>query len=143
MIHYFFETIFKLPQKTLLKKWLKELIQLEKACPGDINFIFCDDEYLLIINQKYLHHDFFTDVITFDYVKGKTLSGDIFISVDRVKDNALKWKQSFESELYRVMAHGVLHLLGYKDKTMKQKEFMRSREDFYLNLLSQKFKCST
>lgn len=143
MIYYFFETSFELFEKKTLDKWIKQLIRSENACEGDINFIFCDDKYLLNINRNYLRHDFYTDIITFDYVKGKIISGDLFISVDRVKENAFQWEQSFETELYRVMAHGILHLLGYKDKTMKQQNIMREREDFYLNLLSQKLEGST
>ena len=96
---------------------------------SDICFIFCDDNYLLIINKQYLHHDTLTDVITFDYSEEQKVSGDIFISVDRVAVNALKYGVSFQEELLRVMAHGILHLCGYKDKTEKEKLYMRKKED--------------
>lgn len=132
MITYFFETIepFVIDQK--ITSWLQELIEFEEKKEGAISFIFCDDEYLLQINKDYLQHDYFTDIITFDYVKAKTISGDIFISLQRIKDNASTLNTSEDDELRRVLAHGLLHLCGYKDKTEAENAEMRSREDFYL-----------
>jgi len=101
-----------------------------------LNYIFCSDTYLHKINLEYLKHDTLTDIITFDYSEKKQISGDIFISIDRIKENAPKFNQSTDIELNRVLIHGVLHLLGYKDKTPKEKETMRAKEDFYLTLLS-------
>ena len=98
----------------------------------DVAFIFCDDAYLLSLNQYYLHHDTLTDIITFDYREGKKVSGDIFISIDRIKANALEFNVSFTHELHRVMIHGIMHLCGYKDKDKKSKLLMTTKEDFYL-----------
>ncbi|AID37312.1 rRNA maturation RNase YbeY [Candidatus Walczuchella monophlebidarum] len=135
MIHYFSETNFKIYNRKKIKKWVKNIIQKENAYIGNINFIFCNDQYLLKINNSYLNKDFYTDVITFDFVKKKKIYGDIFISIERVKYNALKWKQYFYIELYRVMAHAILHLLGYKDNLYKERLILHAKEDFYLNLL--------
>lgn len=137
MIQFFFENIQETPLNTNLKLWLEHIILSEGKKMGDINYIFCDDEYLLKINQDYLQHDYYTDIITFDYVKGKKISGDIFVSVTRVSENAPLLSKSFEEELHRVMAHGVLHLCGYKDKTETEIKEMRSKEDFYLNAISE------
>lgn len=136
MIQFFFENIQETPLNTNLKLWLEHIILSEGKKMGDINYIFCDDEYLLKINQDYLQHDYYTDIITFDYVKGKKISGDIFVSVTRVSENAPLLSKSFEEELHRVIAHGVLHLCGYKDKTEAEIKEMRSKEDFYLNAIS-------
>lgn len=132
MITYFFETIepFVIDQK--ITSWLQELIEFEEKKEGAISFIFCDDEYLLQINKDYLQHDYFTDIITFDYVKAKTISGDIFISLQRIKDNASTLNTAEDEEFRRVLAHGLLHLCGYKDKTEAENAEMRSKEDFYL-----------
>lgn len=120
---------FNLSQKTLRKSWIKEIFSAEKLLIGDINFIFCTDEYLLEVNQQYLQHNYFTDIITFPLEdKGKT-HADIFISIERVRDNAEALKILFEKELSRVMIHGVLHLCGYKDKTLSEKNIMRQKED--------------
>ena len=100
--------------------------------PGDINYILCDDEYLLEINRQYLDHDYYTDIITFDYCKGKIISGDIFLSLQRVLDNASMLETKQEEELNRVLAHGILHLCGYKDKTEAEQKIMRSKEDYYI-----------
>jgi rRNA maturation RNase YbeY len=97
--------------------------------------IFCSDEYLLDVNKKYLNHDYYTDIITFDYVEDKIISGDIFISSDRVRENANQFNVSFEMELFRIIIHGILHLLGYKDKTKKDKSLMTEKENFYLSRL--------
>ncbi|MDZ4824168.1 MAG: rRNA maturation RNase YbeY [Flavobacteriales bacterium] len=126
---------FTLHRKNAIKTWLEKVILKEKKSRGEIAFIFCDDEYLLTINRTYLKHDFYTDVITFDYCEEKTISGDVFISIDRVKDNAKSLNISFENELHRVMVHGVLHLLGYKDKTNTSSSAMRKMEDECLRLL--------
>ena len=117
-------------------KWIKDSIKNETKIVGEISYIFCSDEYLHKMNLEYLNHNSFTDIITFDYTEGNNVSGDIFISIDRVKENAVKFKTIFENELSRVIIHGVLHLIGYKDKSIQDKEQMRSKEDFYLTLLS-------
>ena len=121
-----------LKSKSLLKQWIASTIEKKKRKTGEITFIFCSDAYLLKINNEFLNHDTFTDIITFDYSKENHLlpvSGDIFISVERVKENALKFSKPFEDELHRVIIHGVLHLLGYTDKTKSTKAEMRKQED--------------
>lgn len=131
MIQFFYETQ---PESvnTDYKQWLETIITSEGKKPGEINYIFCDDEYLLKINQDYLQHDYYTDIITFDYVKGKTINGEIFVSLQRISDNASTLSREYEEELRRVLAHGILHLSGYKDKTEEEEKLMRSKEDFYL-----------
>ena len=114
-------------------KWVKKIIRKEKKIVGDIVFVFCNDKYMLGKNIKFLNHDTLTDVITFDYCKGKIISGDIIISIDRVKENATIFNVSFSNELERVMAHGLLHLLGYKDKNKKDALIMREKEKFYIS----------
>lgn len=129
---------FVLKNKTILKKWITAVIQKKKRRVGDINFIFCSDEYLLTINQQYLNHDTYTDIITFDYSKESPklpISGDIFISIDRVEENAKKYAKTLENELQRIMIHGTLHLLGYKDKTKLAKAEMTKQEDLSLKML--------
>ena len=101
---------------------------------SEIAFVFCSDDYLLDINQRFLAHDYYTDVITFDYSIESSISGDVFVSIDRVAENAAQVGVSFENELHRVLVHGVLHLLGYKDKTSEEKAVMTDKEDFYLSL---------
>ncbi len=132
-INFYFEEIeelqLDLPKS---KKWIKNTISKEGSQPGDITFIFCSDDYLLEINRQYLDHDYYTDIITFDYVEGDLISGDIFISVDRVRENAATFGVSFLNELNRIVIHGVLHLLGYKDKEPEEKELMTTKEDTYL-----------
>lgn len=123
-------------QKRKITKWIKETITSEGKTPGDISFIFCSDDYLLEVNRQYLNHDYYTDIITFDYVDNNVISGDIFISCDRVKENASEYGIVFLNELSRVIIHGVLHLLGYKDKSKKDKLLMTQKEDFFLKLLS-------
>jgi rRNA maturation RNase YbeY len=115
--------------------WIKETIHLEEKSIGDISIIFCSDDYLLEVNKKYLTHDYYTDIITFDYVEDGLISGDIFISIDRVKENAKLFSTTVENELNRVLVHGVLHLLGYKDKIKKDKTLMTFKENYYLNML--------
>lgn len=134
MIQFFFENIedFLLPNR--VEEWIEQLISTEEKKTGNINYIFCDDEYLLKVNQDFLNHDYYTDVITFDYVKGKTISGDIFISITRIKENAITLSDNdFERELIRVLAHGVLHLCGYKDKSEGDQKIMRAKENFYID----------
>ena len=129
MILFKSETHFTLQKKRLRKEWITTIIQQEKKRVGEINYIFCDDAYLLNINKQYLNHDTYTDIITFDYSEEGLLSGDIFISIDRVKENAQLFLVDFHNELLRVLAHGVLHLCGYKDKTKKEELLMRQKED--------------
>jgi rRNA maturation RNase YbeY len=112
---------------------------LEEKRVGDISFIFCSDEYLLSVNRKYLNHDYYTDIITFDDVEGNVINGDIIISVDRVKENSIEFQTSFENEIHRIIIHGVLHLLGYKDKVKKDKILMTQKEDLYLKLFNDSY----
>lgn len=131
MIQFFYENLQE-SVNTDYTKWLEEIILSEEKKLGDINYIFCDDEYLLKINQDYLQHDYYTDIITFDSVKGKTISGEIFVSLQRISDNASTLSKNYEEELRRVLAHGILHLCGYKDKSEEEEQEMRSKEDFYI-----------
>lgn len=117
----------------LLVLWLQRTVISEGFECGDVNLVFCSDEHLLGVNKAYLNHDYYTDIVTFDYCEEGVVSGDLFISVDRVLDNAKAYKVSFLNELRRVCVHGVLHLSGYGDKTESEIEQMRSKEDFYLN----------
>ena len=133
MIQFFFENIDEIPISTATISWLEDVIKTENKKLGEINYILCDDEYLLKVNQDFLDHDYYTDIITFDYVKGKTISGDIFVSLPRISDNAKNLVKDFNSEFHRVLAHGILHLMGYKDKTEEEITVMRQKEDFYLN----------
>jgi len=126
------ETKYKLKNKLKVRKWVKSILEKEGKIAGDIAYVFCNDEYLLDLNEKYLKHDTLTDIITFDYSEKETLSGDIFISIERVAENAVSYNTTLSAELGRVMAHGILHLSGYKDKTSEDKKLMRSKEDFYL-----------
>jgi len=136
-IHYCNEDV-SVPKfkKREITNWIKETIASEDKTTGEISFIFCSDNYLLEVNKQYLGHDYFTDIITFDYVENKVISGDIFISCDRVKENATEFGTGFDNELLRILIHGVLHLMGYKDKNRKDKLMMTKKEDFYLNVLS-------
>jgi probable rRNA maturation factor len=129
---------YNLKSKNILKKWIVSAIEKKGRKAGDINFIFCSDEHLLGINKQFLEHDTYTDIVTFDYSKEdpkKAISGEIFISIERVEENAKKFSKSFEDELHRVMIHGILHLLGYKDKTKNAKEEMTVEEDRALKKL--------
>lgn len=134
MINYNYESDFELPNETEVSSWLSKVILSESKSEGEINYIFCDDEYLLQINQQYLNHDTLTDVISFDYSLGNELSGDIFISIERVEDNAKDYKVPFAEELNRVMLHGILHYCGFKDKTEADEQFMRNKEDEKLKM---------
>lgn len=136
LLIFFFEedACFKPSKKTELRNWIQQSIENEKYKLKELNFIFCSDAYLLKVNQDYLNHDTFTDIITFDNseVSGE-ITGDIFISIERVRENALTYKVSFLDELHRIMIHGTLHLLGYKDKSKLDKTLMTQKENFYLS----------
>ncbi len=126
------ETNYNLKNKLKVKNWVKSILETESKSSGDITYVFCNDEYLLGMNEKYLKHDTLTDIITFDYSENGKLSGDIFISIERVIENSVSFNTTSNQELGRVMAHGILHLSGYKDKNPDDKRMMRSKEDFYL-----------
>lgn len=121
-----------LKNKIKIRKWVKFIVDSEEKTIGDITYIFCNDVYLGSLNEKYLKHTTLTDIITFDYSEKAKLSGDIFISVERVEENADTFKTIFNEELGRVMAHGILHLVGYSDKSPEEKKVMRSKENYYL-----------
>jgi rRNA maturation RNase YbeY len=125
---------FQLADKQNIKRWIKEICTRQGKTVGQIGYLFCDDAYLLNVNREYLNHDTYTDIITFDYVEGDLISGDIMISVERVKENAAKFEVPFEQELHRVIIHGVLHLLGQEDKSDKDAAMMRKREEEALKL---------
>jgi probable rRNA maturation factor len=129
MIDFNYETDFVLDNEEAIANWICKVITSENKTEGEINYIFCDDEYLHKINVEHLNHDTLTDIISFDYTMGNEISGDMFISVERVKDNAVDFNVSFEEELKRVMAHGILHYCGYKDKTEADALLMRTKED--------------
>jgi rRNA maturation RNase YbeY len=129
MISFNYENDFELSNEEQLSNWISRVIASEEKKEGEINYIFCDDDYLLNLNERYLNHDTLTDIISFDYSMGNEIHGDVFISTERVKDNASDFKVSFEEELKRVMVHGVLHYCGYKDKTEEDEALMRSKED--------------
>ncbi|MEQ8907796.1 MAG: rRNA maturation RNase YbeY [Vicingaceae bacterium] len=131
------DTDFKVGQPNFYHKWLLLVFEHFNYHLGEINFIFCNDEYLLELNKKHLAHDYYTDIITFDYVVDRVVSGDLFISVDRLKDNANQLKVDFKDELDRVMAHGLLHLMGYSDNTEAKQREIRAQEDFCLTLRSE------
>ena len=125
MIQFFFENINIISLSDATKNWLINLIKNEQKKVGEINYIFCDDEYLLKVNRDFLQHDYYTDIITFDYVKGKTIAGDIFVSLPRISENAETHSKDFNLELHRVLAHGILHLCGYKDKTEEEIKYLK------------------
>ena len=129
MINFNYETDFTLDNEEAIAAWLTNVITSENKKEGEINYIFCDDEYLHKINLEYLNHDTLTDIISFDYTMGNEISGDIFVSVERVKDNAKDFNVAFSDELKRVLVHGVLHYCGYKDKGEAEELLMRSKED--------------
>lgn len=134
-VHFHFLNSFSLARRRELKGFVARIFRSEKVAFDQVNYIFCTDEYLLGINRKYLKHDFFTDIITFNLAEKKqAVSGEIYISVDRVRDNAGDLKVPFKEEIVRVMFHGVLHLCGYKDKSKADIKVMRSKEDYYLRL---------
>ena len=129
MISFNYETDFELENEAQYEDWISRIIESEGFDEGEINYIFCDDEYLHKINVEYLDHDTLTDIISFDYTVGNLIQGDIFVSVERVQDNANDFNVSFDDELKRVLSHGVLHYCGYKDKSPKDEALMRSKEE--------------
>lgn len=134
----FYEEGVKLPSffsGELTEKWLDVIASHYSREIGAISFIFCNDDYILDVNRKYLNHDYYTDVITFDYCDGRTLSGDVFISLDTVRSNAVQFNTDFETEFHRVVCHSVLHLIGFKDKTEPDSILMRENENICLDLL--------
>ena len=140
MIRYFQEDIkFELMGKALNNKWLKFVAESEIRRIGDINIIFCSDNYILDVNMRYLQHDYFTDIITFDYCEKNVLSGDLFISIDAVRENADYYKTEFVDELNRVMVHGILHLIGYDDHSEVDIAQMRAKENYYLDIKKKLF----
>lgn len=135
MVSYFLQDIdFVFKHKRLNNSWLKLVAESEIKKLGNINIIFCSDNYILDVNVKYLGHDYFTDIITFDYCEKDILSGDLFISIDTVRDNAKFYKTEFNDELNRVIVHGLLHLIGYDDHTPEEQKIMREKENYYLEL---------
>jgi probable rRNA maturation factor len=134
MISFNYETDFELPNEEAFENWIIDIVDSEASAVGEINYVFCDDDYLHKINVEYLNHDTLTDIISFDYSVGNLIQGDIFISIERVKDNATDFNVSFEEELKRVMAHGILHYCGYKDKTDKDAGIMRQKEEEKIKL---------
>lgn len=135
MISFNYETAFSLDNETQLADWIVNVISNEGYKLEEINYIFCDDEYLLKLNMEFLNHDTLTDIISFDNSVGKIIHGDIFISIERVKENAIDFKVRTLEELYRVMVHGVLHYCGYKDKSEDEERVMRQKENHYLKQL--------
>ncbi|RBA29663.1 rRNA maturation RNase YbeY [Flavobacterium tibetense] len=129
MISFNYETDFELDNESQYEEWISRIIESEGFDDGEINYIFCDDEYLHKINVEYLNHDTLTDIISFDYTVGNLIQGDIFVSVERVRENADDFKVSFDEELRRVLSHGVLHYCGYKDKSEKDEALMRAKEE--------------
>jgi probable rRNA maturation factor len=129
MISFNSECDFKLDNEDQFSQWISNVIFSENKKEGDINYIFCDDEFILNINQQYLNHDYYTDIISFDYSVGNELHGDIFISVERVQENAEDFNATFDNELKRVIIHGILHYCGYKDKSEDEEAIMRNKED--------------
>lgn len=136
MIDVFFEDIDEVPgvNPEFLFAWYTNVCEVEERSLGDVSLIFCSDEHLLQMNKEYLDHDYYTDIITFDYTEGSLVSGDLFISVDRVMDNANQFNVVFQDELHRVCVHGLLHLCGYKDKSDSEELLMRSKENQMLEL---------
>jgi rRNA maturation RNase YbeY len=134
MINFNYETDFKLESDDIFSSWISQVILSENKKEGEINYVFCDDEYLHKLNVEHLGHDTLTDIISFDYSMGNEIHGDVFISVERVADNANDFNVTFSDELKRVMVHGILHYCGYKDKTKNDELLMRSKEDEKLTM---------
>ena len=137
MIVFNYETEFKLENEEKTSKWIRNCIEKEEFELGEINYVFCDDTYLHKMNVEFLQHDTLTDIISFDYTLGKLVGGDIFISIERVKENAEDFNVLFENELHRVIIHGVLHYMKYKDKTEAEKQIMRTKENDSLKTLNE------
>lgn len=135
MISFNYETDFKLENESVISKWISRVILSEGFKEDEINYVFCDDEYLHKLNVEFLNHDTLTDIISFDYSVGKIIQGDIFISIERVVDNAKEYNVGFINELKRVIVHGVLHYCGYKDKAEEDASLMRDKENHYLAIL--------
>ena len=136
-VHFHNEEVsFSFNNKREVSLWLKSVVSSFQKELGVINVIFCNDKYLLKVNQTYLNHDYFTDIITFNYNENNLISGDLFISIDRVKENAINQKMEFNVEIHRVIVHGVLHLCGLNDQSKQEKEIMRGRENLFLQKLS-------
>ncbi|TGV00768.1 rRNA maturation RNase YbeY [Flavivirga rizhaonensis] len=136
MINFNYETDFSLNNKDQISSWILNTIYEETYKLEEINYVFCDDEYLHKLNVEFLNHDTLTDIISFDYSIGKLIQGDIFISIERVEDNAKDFSVSFEEELHRVIIHGILHYCGYKDKTDADAKVMREKENYYIKQLA-------
>ncbi len=134
-IKIFYEEIESFALQENIQDWIDSAIQNENLQTGEINIIFCSDEYLLKMNKEHLKHDFYTDIITFDYCENSIVSGDLFISKQRVEENAREFATSFRNEINRVVIHGILHLIGYNDKTNEQQKEISTKEDFYLSKL--------
>jgi probable rRNA maturation factor len=139
MINFNYETNFSLEDEGKISDWIVNVIDKEKYKLEEVNYVFCDDDYLHKLNVEFLNHDTLTDIISFDYSVGKVIQGDVFISVERVAENAIEYKVSFLEELHRVIVHGILHYCGYKDKTEKDAVLMRSKENYYLSTLTKSF----
>lgn len=135
MITFNYQTAFVLKNESQISSWVEQVIHSEGYHTGDINYVFCDDKYLNNINVEFLNHDTYTDIISFDYSIKKEVHGDIYISVERVTENAKQFQETFENELHRVMVHGVLHYMGYKDKTTEEKSAMTIKENKSLKML--------
>ncbi len=135
MITYNYETEFALEGETQLENWIEKVVSDKEFELGEVNYIFCDDEYLLKLNVEFLQHDTLTDIISFDNSLGKLINGDIFISIERVQENAKEYNVTFEEELHRVMIHGILHYMGLKDKSADEKMLMRKEENKALSVL--------
>lgn len=136
MIEFHSQSEFQLKDEVVVRTWLSAIIQEAGFAEGRIQYIFCDDDYLLRLNIDYLQHDTLTDIITFDYSIGKEISAEVYISIDRITENAATYQSTFTDELHRVMAHGVLHCIGYKDKTEEEKILMREKENLALKARS-------
>jgi rRNA maturation RNase YbeY len=135
LIHFHSEDVsVRMRHSSAVKLWLLEAIKMEGFSMGPLSFIWCSDKHLLELNITFLQHDTYTDIITFDYGNAHEVSGELYISIDRIRDNSKYYQSAYWDELHRVMVHGVLHLCGYKDKTVKEKAKMTEKEDYYLNL---------
>jgi rRNA maturation RNase YbeY len=134
-IRFFYEEVdFKITHPTRIRRWILESVKKEKRQLSEVNYIFCSDKYLLDLNKEYLNHNTLTDIITFDNSEGMVIAGEIYISIERVAENAINYNSEFFDEIHRVMIHGILHLCGYKDKKPSEKTLMRKKEDAYLSL---------